>query len=75
MTKNDESISFEDAEYQEFINSILYYIRVFENVSISIDDIMEWPYFLYNDLIVKQVEMKKKEKQHQKQNQNQTQLG
>ena len=46
-----------------FIDNYLNYIRLFENNAMSIHDILDMPYFLFSDLINKQLILKKKEKE------------
>ena len=47
--------------YANFIETFLAYQRLFE-YSGSIQDILNMPYFIYNDLILKQLDIKRKEK-------------
>jgi len=55
--------------YDYFIDTLLYYSRLFEGNIPNMNDILEMEYFLYYDLIVKQVKLKKQEtSQREKQN-------
>lgn len=49
-----------DETYHQYIDTFLYYLRMFEN-GLTLAEILDMPYCLYNDLIVKQVKLKKKE--------------
>jgi hypothetical protein len=46
--------------YNFFIESFLYYQRLFEYGG-SIESVLDMPYCLYNDLILEQIKLKKKE--------------
>ncbi len=50
--------------YAYFIETLLYYSRLFEGNIPNINEILDLEYFLYYDLIVKQVQLKKKENQN-----------
>lgn len=56
--------------YKYFIESLILYQTVFDN-SGDIKSILQVPYPLYNDIILKQVEEKRKEKKLQDQRMNQ----
>ena len=47
-------------EYSRYVDTFLYYLRMFEN-GLTLSEILDLPYCLYNDLIVKQVKLKKQE--------------
>ena len=47
--------------YNYFIDTLLYYSRLFEGNMPNPGDILDMEYFLYYDLIVKQVRLKKQE--------------
>lgn len=48
--------------YDNFINTFLLYQRLFD-YSGSVDDILELPYCMYNDIILNQIKIKQKEKE------------
>jgi hypothetical protein len=51
-----------EVAYSRFLETYLAYQRLFE-YSGDIDSVLEMPYSLYTDLIMKQVDFKKKEKE------------
>jgi hypothetical protein len=60
-----DDYSHPEQNYRFFIETFLYYQRLFE-YSGDINSVLEMPYCLYNDLIVEQVKLKKKEVKDQK---------
>lgn len=58
------SIEEEANEYYKYIiDNILFYIREFEN-SISVTDILNMPYNLFQDLILERIRQKQQERQN-----------
>ena len=57
MDSNEDS---NEVAYQNFIETFLAYQRLFE-YSGSVNEILELPYCLYNDIILSQIKLKKKE--------------
>ena len=55
--------------YNYFIDSVLYFSRLFEGNLPNINDILDLDYSLYYDLINKQIMMKKQENQKREQEQ------
>lgn len=55
---SDDDIT--DKAYHKFIESFLTYQRLFE-YSGNVEDVLELPYCIFNDIINKQFEYKKKE--------------
>lgn len=51
-----------ETSYNNFIESFLLYQRLF-NYSGTIQNILELPYSIYNDIILKQIKLKNKEKE------------
>jgi|SaaInl7_135m_RNA_FD_contig_31_1080867_length_439_multi_4_in_0_out_0_1 hypothetical protein len=47
---------------QFFIDKVLHYSRMFENSTVSIQEILELPYFLFDSLIRAQEKLKEKER-------------
>jgi hypothetical protein len=54
--------SHNETVYADFIDYVLYYQRLFEYCG-DIVDILNLPYCLFQDLILKQIQLKKKEQQ------------
>lgn len=59
-----------EKNYNFYIETLLYYIRIFEYNG-TILDLLQLPYNLFQDLILKQIELKKKELEEEKKLQNQ----
>jgi hypothetical protein len=55
-----DDYSQSDSSYKFFIETFLYYQRLFEYGG-SIESVLEMPYCLYNDIILEQIKLKKKE--------------
>lgn len=56
---NSDTNPMEEA-YNGFIEGFLLFQRLFDYSS-SIDEVLDLPYCLYNDLVLKQIKLKKKE--------------
>ena len=56
--------------YNFYIENLLYYIRIFEYNG-TVLDLLQLPYNLFQDLILKQIELKKKELEEEKKLQSQ----
>ena len=59
-----------EKNYNFYIETLLYYIRIFEYNG-TVLDLLQLPYNLFQDLILKQIELKKKELEEEKKLQNQ----
>lgn len=51
-----------EVSYNNFIETFLLYQRLF-NYSGTVQEILELPYSIYNDIIIKEIKLKKKEKE------------
>ena len=59
-----------EKNYNFYIETLLYYIRIFEYNG-TVLDLLQLPYNLFQDLILKQIELKKKELEEEKKLQSQ----
>ena len=59
-----------EKNYNFYIETLLYYIRISEYNG-TVLDLLQLPYNLFQDLILKQIELKKKELEEEKKLQNQ----
>ena len=66
----DDLADVVEKNYNFYIETLLYYIRIFEYNG-TVLDLLQLPYNLFQDLILKQIEIKKKELEEEKKLQNQ----
>jgi hypothetical protein len=59
---DDEHPHLEAEEF--FINKVLHYSRMFESNPVSIHEILDLPYYLFEELIVQQSKLKEKERKY-----------
>ena len=66
----DDLADVVEKNYNFYIETLLYYIRIFEYNG-TVLDLLQLPYNLFQDLILKQIELKKKELEEEKKLQSQ----
>ena len=66
----DDLTEVVEKNYNFYIETLLYYIRIFEYNG-TVLDLLQLPYNLFQDLILKQIELKKKELEEEKKLQSQ----